>query len=141
MKTLFIIYLIFVFLQDLKTMYYSENWLYISLFILCFVWKPYDLSGSFYGVFMFGLPSALIYKIHKDWIGIADVLFLFYFGWILGYERMLVAMFIALLVAFLWYLISYFVLHKKEIPFVSCLCIGVGISYLIGYQIFYQILL
>lgn len=141
MKTIFIIYLLFVFIQDIRTMYYSKYWFYSSVLIGFLVWKPYDLLGSLFGALLFSLPAACIYKIKKNWIGIADVLFLAYFGAILGYERMLVAMFIALFVAFIWAGINHFFFKKDEIPFVSCLVIGVIISLYFGYRIYYQILL
>lgn len=141
MKTLFIFYLLVVCIQDAKTMYFSKRWILPSLILGLLVWKPYDLWGSLLGAILFGLPSLCMFHCRKDWIGSADVCFLFYFGWILGYERMIVAMFIALIIGFLWLGLGKRFFAAKEIPFVSCLAIGVSISLFCGYRIWYSLLL
>ena len=77
--------------------------------------------------------SGTIKLIKSDWIGSADVCYLTFFGFYLGIERMLVALYISVLLGFLW------ILYKKKhiLPYVSCLCIGVWIATLKGYTIFH----
>ncbi len=141
MKTIFFIYLILIFIQDIRSMYYSKYWFYSSILFGFLVWKPYDIFASIVGALLFSIPAAFLYKLKENWIGFADVLFLAYFGAILGYERMIVAMFFALFIAFIWIAISHFFFKKDEIPFVSCLVIGVFFAMCFGYRIYYQILL
>lgn len=55
--------------------------------------------------------SGTIKLIKSDWIGSADVCYLAFFGFYLGIERMLVALYTSVLLGILW------ILYKKSISF------------------------
>ncbi|MGN1277185.1 MAG: hypothetical protein ACI4UK_09385 [Floccifex sp.] len=65
-------------------------------------------------------------------MGSADVCFIFLFALCLGYQRMMVALFISLFCGFIFY-----ALKQRLIPYCSCLAIGVFIALWKGYSIFY----
>ena len=136
MKTLFSFYLLAAAIQDWRTYYFSKWWFVPSLWIGAlwldrYGWKGENVVCAIY----FCLPGIFAWK--KGWMGSADCWFLFYFGILLGWRRMSVAVCIAVAAGCL------LVMKKKEsyIPFVSCLCLGVWIAYWKGYWIFSHIFL
>ncbi|WP_303971669.1 hypothetical protein, partial [Faecalicoccus pleomorphus] len=72
-----------------------------------------------------------LHRRKPEWIGIADVYFLGFFGSLLGMHRMMIAVLISVLFGLLWSAFR----QKKMIAYVSCLCIGVWISYVKGYYL------
>lgn len=138
MKTFFILYLMALAIQDFKTMYISKKWISITILfsIILFRYSYVEFSNRLFGACTYGVVSLFMYIVKSNWLGSADVIFLFLFGFLLGYERMTVSMIIALTIGFIWIL----VLKKDKIPFLSCLCIGVLISILYGYSIYYHLI-
>lgn len=138
MKTFFMLYLLALAIQDLKTMYISKKWIPVTILfsILLYKYSYVDPLSRLFASFVYGIVSAVLYKWKSYWLGSADVIFLFLFGFLLGYERMMIAMLIALIIGFIWIL----GLKKDKIPFLSCLCIGVIISILHGYTIYYHLI-
>ncbi|MBB5183620.1 prepilin peptidase [Catenisphaera adipataccumulans] len=135
MKTLFLCFLAAAAVRDWRTMYFSKHWFWICLGMI-----PVYYQFSFFlpaesipGAFLFSMP-AFFFHHYKQWLGSADVWFLGYFGFILGYPRMIVAMMIAVPIGLTYLAIS----KKAAVPFVSCLCIGVSASLFWGYHIWYQ---
>lgn len=134
MNNLFYCYLLCIAIQDMRSYYFSYRWLVPSICI-GIIW------GLVYGyqwenilcVIYFGLPVTIAYK--KKGMGSADVAFVSFFSFLLGIERMLVAMIISTIIGLIWAMI------KKEhvVPFVSCLSIGVAISFWKGYTIYFHI--
>lgn len=127
-------------LQDYKTMYISKVWIFPTMifYVLCATevgWINRILtSGIFFLVCML-----MKYK-HTNWIGSADVWYLTFFSFFLGYERMLIALWISLILGFIWMIVLY--IQKKEciLPYLCCLSIGVFVAWLKGYTLFYFIL-
>lgn len=127
---LFQLYLCCLGLQDYKTYYISKKWFIFSLIlIVCFL-DSIHISGILFGAFV-----SLMYFCKQDWIGSADIGILFVLGLILGFERMFVCVFIAIVIGLLFYVLS----KKKLIPFITCLCIGAYISILKGFTLWYMI--
>ena len=128
-----VVFLYFLAKTDYETMYIEKYWIFPSILLLFFCSSYVPLSNRIYTSLVFLLVSGGIKGIKPNWIGSADVCYLTFFGFYLGIERMLVALYISILIGFLW------ILYKKKhiLPYVSCLCIGVWISALKGYTIFY----
>ena len=120
-------YLLCISIKDYKT--YSISILEQACSIILF----YPLHFHFISSLIFSIPSFILHK-KKQWIGQADVFYLFIYGLLLGYERLIVAVFLSILFGFI------FILLKKEkmIPYLTCLNIGVFISLLKGYTIYYK---
>ena len=114
-------------------MYIEKYWIFPSILLLCFCSTYVPLSNRVCTSLVFLLVSGTIKIIRTEWIGSADVCFFTFFGFYLGMERMLVALYISVLLGFLW------IVYKKKhiLPYLSCLSIGVWIAYLKGYTIFY----
>lgn len=138
MRTFFIFYLLALAIQDFKTMYISRKWIPITIFfsILLFKYGYVDLMNRVMGSIIYGIVSLIMHRFKPNWLGSADVIFLFLFGFLLGYERMMIAMLIALDIGLVWIL----GFKKDKIPFLSCLCVGVMISILKGYMIYYHLI-
>lgn len=157
MKILFIIYCIFnllflpidlstiygtlflacLFYQDYKTMYIHPIWLIFTILFYA-VCKDYvELKNSLLTGFFYLSVCGGMKCLKKDWIGSADVYFLFFFGFFLGFERMFIALQISVLIGFFW--MFFLKIQKKECicPYISCLCIGVYVAWIKGYTIFY----
>lgn len=131
----FLTFLYALFLKDFYTYYLSWKWC-IPSFALILLWMfVLDKPLSLWGALLYGIPSTGIHLWHKDWIGISDVFYLYYFGAMLGIERMMVACFTAVLTAIIFSFIS----KKKMVPFLSFLSIGILISYWKGYTIWTMI--
>ena len=113
-------------------MYIEKYWIFPSILLLCFCSNYVPLFNRVCTSLVFLLVSGTIKIIRTEWIGSADVCFLTFFGFYLGIERMLIALYISVLLGFLW------ILYKKKhiLPYLSCLSIGVWIAYLKGYTIF-----
>ena len=114
-------------------MYIEKYWIFPSILLLFFCSSYVPVLNRIYTSLVFLFVSGTIKLIKSDWIGSADVCYLTFFGLYLGIERMLVALYISILLGFLW------ILYKKKhiLPYVSCLCIGVWIAVLKGYTIFH----
>lgn len=126
--------------QDYKTMYISKLWIFptILFYIFCtneVLW----INRIFTSLIFFIVCASMKYK-HPNWTGSADVGYLTFFAFFLGYERMLIALWISIFLGFIWMIILS--IQKKEciLPYLSCLSIGVFISWLKGYTLFYFIL-
>jgi hypothetical protein len=130
--------LILLFLQDMDTMYLSVKWL-VPVFIASVVWCSFDpvlLIERILGMLLYGLPAACMHLLKKEWIGSADCTALILSGWVLGWERMIIAFMVSAVVGIIWFI---FLMLKKRalfIPYISCLSIGIWISLLRGYTIF-----
>lgn len=124
-------YLACLFYQDKKTYYISKWWIIPTVLVTLIFNGRYSIASSF----LFGVPCMILYFLRKEWIGSADVCFMFYFGLVLGIEKMFVCMFIAIFLGFIFLLFS----KNKLVPFVSCLCIGAWIALLKGYGIYFSI--
>ena len=129
----FVLFLYFLAKKDYETMYIEKYWIFPSILLLFFCSSYVPLFNRVCTSLVFLLVSGTIKMIKLDWIGSADVCFLTFFGFYLGIERMLVALYISVLLGFIW------ALYKKKhiLPYLSCLSIGVWIAYLKGYTIFY----
>lgn len=132
-------FFILLFLQDMDTMYFSYHWLFPVLGI-CAIWWVYDsvsIVDRILGMVLYGGPALIMHICRKEWIGSADCIGFLVSGWMLGWERMIVAFMVSVGIALIWSLVLY--LKKKEplIPYISCLCVGLWISLLRGYTIFY----
>lgn len=129
----FVLFLYFLAKKDYETMYIEKYWVFPSILLLFFCSSYVPLLNRICTSLVFLFVSGTIKLIKSDWIGSADVSYLVFFGFYLGIERMLVALYISVLLGILW--ISY---KKKHIlPYISCLAIGVWIAVLKGYTIFY----
>ncbi|MBQ0066183.1 MAG: prepilin peptidase [Firmicutes bacterium] len=123
-----------LFLQDLETMYISKKWIAPSIMAGIFsLYSYWNLSSSLAALLFFFFPIFVLYRFKKDWIGSADVCFIGYFSLLLGYQRMSVALLIGTVFGLLFCLIF----KKREIPFLCFLVVGVYISCLYGYQLWY----
>ena len=129
----FVLFLYFLAKKDYETMYIEKYWIFPSILLLFFCSSYVPLFNRVCTSLVFLMVSGTIKMIKPDWIGSADVCSLTFFGFYLGIERMLVALYISVLLGFIW------VLYKKKhiLPYLSCLSIGVWIAYLKGYTIFY----
>ena len=116
-----------IFWQDLKSYYISPAWMLVCLSFLI-VWHPF-YGDSF---LIFTLPVFCIQKWKKDWIGVADVYFIGLFAGILGWQRMVICMFLSIACGFVFAILF----PKRLIPFVSCLCIGFAVSFWRGFSIY-----
>ena len=134
LATLYVVlFLYFLAKKDYATMYIEKYWIFPSILLLCFCSTYVPLFNRVCTSLVFLLVSGTIKIIRTEWIGSADVCFFTFFGFYLGMERMLVALYISVLLGFLW------IVYKKKhiLPYLSCLSIGVWIAYLKGYTIFY----
>lgn len=126
--------LIGVYYQDIITYYFSWPWLLCFFILLAFPIQ--DILSAFISLGIYGGISGLIYILSKDWIGIADVFFIFGYSFSLGLERMTIALLCACLFGCM-FCIFY---KKKCIPFLSMLAIGVIIARVYGYTIWYYLI-
>ena len=116
-----------VFWMDFKSYYIPKSWMAAGCF-LCFLWLPFHMEASL----LLGLPCLILWWKRPDWIGYADVFYIFLFGGILGMERMIVCMFAAVFLGFLYGGLF----RGRLIPFVSCLCAGFVLSFWRGFLIY-----
>ena len=124
-------YVYCMFWQDAKTYHISKKWVVPSVFLFLCLGFSQSLISSVSGAFLYGIPSLGMVWLKPEWIGQADVIYFFYFGALLGIERMMVACLMAIGIGFVWMLGT----KKTILPFCSCLSIGVWIAYLRGYTI------
>ena len=119
--------------KDYKTMYIEKYWIIPSGILLFFCSSYVSFVNRFFTCLFFLVLSGGMKLLKPSWIGSADVCFLMFFGFYLGFERMLVALYISVVLGFL------FIWIKKErlFPYISCLAMGVWIAYLKGYTLFY----
>lgn len=128
-----VLFLYFLAKKDYETMYIEKYWIFPSILLLFFCSSYVPVLNRICTSLVFLFVSGTIKLIKSDWIGSADVCYLVFFGFYLGIERMLVALYISVLLGILW------ILYKKKhiLPYISCLAIGVWIADLKGYTIFY----
>lgn len=142
MKVLFYSMLLAIGIQDMRTYYISRWWLLVlvPVGIGMLIVYPVPVRESVTGACLYGLPGLLMHHWHRDWIGSADVGFFFYYGYLLGCYRMMVAMCISLFIAFIWLFIKK-KRNQSMIPFLTCMSLGVGLSFFKGYAIWYSTIL
>lgn len=136
-QTLYVVFFLYLLARnDYKTMYIEKYWIVPSTILLFFCSSYVSFLNRFITSLIFLLISGGIKYFKENWIGSADVCFLTFFGFYLGMERMLVALYVSVFIGFIWIYI------KKEsiLPYLSCLAIGVWIAYLKGYTLFYLIM-
>ena len=107
----FVLFLYFLAKKDYETMYIEKYWVFPSILLLFFCSSYVPLLNRICTSLVFLFVSGTIKLIKSDWIGSADVCYLVFFGFYLGIERMLVALYISVLLGILW--ISY---KKKAYP-------------------------
>ena len=119
--------------KDYETMYIERYWIFPSVGLLIFGYSYVPMFNRICTCLFFLIVSGTIKFIKPNWIGSADVCFLAFFGFYLGVERMLIALYISVFLGFLW------ILYRKKhiLPYLSCLSIGVWIAYMKGYTLFY----
>lgn len=127
MKYIVYFYLICLSIQDIKTYYISKRWMFLSLIIFLLPAK-YSIATAL----VFGLPCGFFYKT-KRWMGSMDVYFVTLFGFILGWQRMIICMYVSIFLGFLWFVFS----KKKLCPFLACLSLGFILAFEKGYTIYY----
>ena len=127
---LFFTFLFCLFEQDRHTYYISWHWLIVCVCIaIGFVGTFQSLPWQ--GALLYSVPALFLHRRKPEWIGIAVVYFLGFFGCLLGMHRMMVAVLISVLFGLLWSVFR----QKKMIAYVSCLCVGVWIAYVKGYYL------
>lgn len=107
----FVLFLYFLAKKDYETMYIEKYWIFPSILLLFFCSSYVPLLNRVCTSLVFLFVSGTIKLIKSDWIGSADVCYLTFFGFYLGIERMLVALYISVLLGILWILKS-----KKAYP-------------------------
>ena len=109
LSTLYVVlFLYFLAKKDYVTMYIEKYWIFPSILLLCFCSNYVPLFNRVCTSLVFLLVSGTIKIVRTEWIGSADVCFFTFFGFYLGMERMLVALYISVLLGFLW------ILYKKS---------------------------
>ena len=103
----FVLFLYFLAKKDYETMYIEKYWVFPSILLLFFCSSYVPLLNRVCTSLVFLFVSGTIKLIKSDWIGSADVCYLTFFGFYLGIERMLVALYISVLLGILW------ILYKK----------------------------
>ncbi len=137
MKVFFYLYLIMLGWQDAKTMYISKKWI-VPTIVLCVLWllqEPLEWMDSFCGSCIYGGVALWMYCKHH-WLGSADVCYLFVFGFLLGYERMSIAIGLSALMG----ICICVCLKKEKIPYLTFLSCGIWVSYVYGYRIWFHLL-
>lgn len=126
----FFTFLFCLFEQDRHTYYISWHW---SIACVCIAIGFIGTFQSLHwqGALLYSVPALFLHRRKPEWIGIADVYFLGFLGSLLGMHRMMIAVLISVLFGLLWSAFR----QKKMIAYVSCLCIGVWISYVKGYYL------
>lgn len=119
----FVLYIAYL---DWKDYYIPIFWMIVS-FGLCI-----GQSLDYLACFLFLLPIGFIKIVRPNWIGSADVFYIGLFSWILGVERMIVCMLVAIGLSFC----DVIFLKRRLIPFVSFLAIGFIVALLKGYTIY-----
>lgn len=104
----FVLFLYFLAKKDYETMYIEKYWIFPSILLLFFCSSYVPLLNRICTSLAFLFVSGTIKLIKSDWIGSADVCYLVFFGFYLGIERMLVALYISVLLGILW------ILYKKK---------------------------
>ena len=104
----FVLFLYFLAKKDYETMYIEKYWVFPSILLLFFCSSYVPLLNRICTSLSFLFVSGIIKLIKSDWIGSADVCYLTFFGFYLGIERMLVALYISVLLGILW------ILYKKK---------------------------
>lgn len=104
----FVLFLYFLAKKDYETMYIEKYWIFPSILLLFFCSSYVPLLNRICTSLVFLFVSGTIKLIKSDWIGSADVCYLVFFGFYLGIERMLVALYISVLLGIFW------ILYKKK---------------------------
>jgi len=103
-----VLFLYFLAKKDYETMYIEKYWIFPSILLLFFCSSYVPVLNRICTSLVFLFVSGTIKLIKSDWIGSADVCYLVFFGFYLGIERMLVALYISVLLGILW------ILYKKK---------------------------
>lgn len=120
---------ILVFMQDLKTFYFSPWWLVVfGLAAGAGFFQPLSMASRLGGM-AFGLAGIAAYASGR--MGSADVLALLAMGLYLGLERLLAALFVACITALGYAWAS----HTTMVPFLSFLAYGFILAMLKGYTL------
>lgn len=120
---------ILVFMQDLKTFYFSPRWLLVfGLAAVAGCFQPLSMASRFGGM-AFGLAG--IAACASGRMGSADVLALIAMGLYLGLERMLAALLVACITALGYAWAS----HTTMVPFLSFLAYGFILAMFKGYTL------
>lgn len=114
----FVLFLYFLAKKDYETMYIEKYWIFPSILLLFFCSSYVPLLNRVSTSLVFLFVSGTIKLIKSDWIGSADVCYLVFFGFYLGIERMLVALYISVLLGILW------ILYKKKAYPSLCIVFG-----------------
>ena len=114
----FVLFLYFLAKKDYETMYIEKYWIFPSILLLFFCSSYVPLLNRVCTSLVFLFVSGTIKLIKSDWIGSADVCYLVFFGFYLGIERMLVALYISVLLGMLW------ILYKKKAYPSLCIVFG-----------------
>lgn len=97
-----VLFLYFLAKKDYETMYIEKYWIFPSILLLFFCSSYVPVLNQICTSLAFLFVSGTIKLIKSDWIGSADVCYLTFFGFYLGIERMLVALYISVLLGILW---------------------------------------
>ena len=115
----FVLFLYFLAKKDYETMYIEKYWVFPSILLLFFCSSYVPLLNRICTSLVFLFVSGTIKLIKSDWIGSADVCYLTFFGFYLGIERMLVALYISVLLGILWILYKKTHLIKQDIDIIN----------------------
>lgn len=109
LSTIYIVlFLYFLAKKDYETMYIERYWIFPSVGLLIFGYSYVPMFNRICTCLFFLIVSGTIKFIKPNWIGSADVCFLAFFGFYLGVERMLIALYISVFLGFLW------ILYRKK---------------------------
>ena len=123
LMSIFVLYIAYL---DWKDYYIPNFWMIVSLG-LCI-----GQSLDYLACFLFLLPIGFIKIVRPEWMGSADLFYIGLFACILGVERMIVCMLVAIGLSFCFLWVS----KRRLIPFVSFLAIGFMVAWLKGYTIY-----
>ena len=105
LSTIYIVlFLYFLAKKDYETMYIERYWIFPSVGLLIFGYSYVPMFNRICTCLFFLIVNGTIKFIKPNWIGSADVCFLAFFGFYLGVERMLIALYISVFLGFLWIL-------------------------------------
>lgn len=123
-------------IEDWKSRCFSSWWLLaVPLLFAGLRWNPDAAWASRLGGMSYGLLS--VWFVCKKKMGSADLICLLVMGFVLGFERMSIALGIACLAG----LMCLAAFRLDDVPFVSFLCLGYLISLVRGYTIFSHLML
>lgn len=132
-----VLFLYAAFLQDFLTFYFDwKIWLWLQAgFLICgfLLFRPSILQAAA------GIVPALLFIpfVLTKKMGLADLVLMAAFGMVLGIERAFICLLAGTLIGLILGIIqSLSSSAEKDIPFVSCLCLGFLIAWARGYSIY-----